>query len=364
MLNARYNGLSTSLLVALIGFGLAGCSDDDPVGPGTLPSGEFDPVATAQALDNLESKVGDNNDYLMALQLTGVAIAVEGGLSVATDYAAAGLTGWTEPTMVRSFVLSGSAAPIFPANLLGKTFTWDQDLGRYAVSEDTGAPANGVRFIVYAMNPLTHMPTIPLNAVGHLDMTDEGSPESTRIGIKAVSDGVTLIDYFIDASFTITAEEYSVVLDAVGFLSDGVTQVDFDLNQTASMDMQTQSLVMDVQYAVSVPSQGISVLMSLTGDFGMEGPLNATTNFAVSDGVNTAIFSLTITESENIEGSLRYNGQPVLNITGTFEEAVFTRADGGELTEEDLEALQEILNLAGDVFEFAAEILGGFEGGL
>jgi len=365
MLNARNNGLSTSLLVAFVAFGLVGCGDDDPLGPGTLPSGEFDPVATAQALDNLESKVDDDNDFLMALQLTGVAIQAEGGLSVATDYAGAGLTGWSEPTMVRSFVLSGgSAAPIFPANLLGKTFTWSEDLGRYAVSEETGAPANGVRFVVYAMNPLTNMPAQPLNAVGYLDMTDESSAESTRIGIEAVSDGVTLIDYYIDASFTLTAEEYSVVLDAVGFLSDGVTQVDFDLNQTASMDVQTQSLAMDVLYNVSVPSQDISVVMGLTGEFGMEGPTNATTSFTVSDGVNFAVFSLTITDGENIEGSLRYNGQPVLNISGTFDEAVFTRADGGELTEEDLQALQDILDLAGDVFEFAAEILGGFEGGL
>jgi len=364
MLNASSYKRPANLVAVLVAFGLVGCSDSDPLGPGQLPS-DFDPVATAAALESLQANVDDDNDFLRSLALTGSAIQAEGGLSVTVDYAASGLTGWADPTMVRSFVLSGSsAAPIFPANLLGKTFTWSEDLGRYALSEETGAPANGVRFIVYAINPITQTPAMPLNAVGHLDLKDEGSAESTRLRVEAVSDGTTLINYYIDASFTLGAEEYSVLLDAVGFLSDGVTQVEFDLSQTATANMVTQVLTMDVLYEVTVPAQGVSVVMALAGEFGEEGPTNATTSVNVTDGANTAVFTLNITNGEQIAGQLTYNGTPVMNISGTFDEAVFTSADGSELSEEELQALQELLDIAGDVFEFAAEILGGFDAGL
>jgi hypothetical protein len=365
MLNVRNNTRTTSLVFALVSLGLAGCSDSDPVGPGQLPQGEFDAQATAQALESLQANVDDDNDFLAALSLTGVAIQAEGGLSVATDYATAGVTGWADPSMVRSFVLSGgSAVPIFPANLLGKTFTWSEDLGRYALSEETGAPENGVRFIVYAENPITHTPAMPLNPVGYVDLTDESSAESTRLRIRAVSDGVTLIDYYIDAAFTMTSEEFAVQLHAVGFVSDGVKQLDFVLDQTAALDMATQALTMDVLYDLSIPAEDVGVMLALSGEFGEEGPVNAVATLTVTDGANTAVFSLNITDGEQVAGVLTYNGAPVVEISGTFDEAVFVRSDGEALTPDDIVALQEMMDIAGDVFEFATEILGSFEAGL
>ena len=53
--------------------------------------------------------------------------------------------------------INASVAGI-PSAVLGTTFVWDLDSGTYVASDLSGAPAQGVRFILYAINPVTGLP--------------------------------------------------------------------------------------------------------------------------------------------------------------------------------------------------------------
>src|SRR5437867_1883769 len=58
-------------------------------------------------------------------------------------------------------------ATLFPPGTLGKTFVWDTTANGYVASSDPGAPANGVRFVIYAVGgPLLVQPSLPLTPLG------------------------------------------------------------------------------------------------------------------------------------------------------------------------------------------------------
>src|ERR1051325_10391009 len=54
---------------------------------------------------------------------------------------------------------------------LGTTFVWDPATNSYIASSDSGAPANGERFILYALSQRTGLPSVPLTAIGYVDLT-------------------------------------------------------------------------------------------------------------------------------------------------------------------------------------------------
>src|SRR5438874_1300229 len=59
---------------------------------------------------------------------------------------------------------------IFPPGVIGKTFVWDATLGSYRPSNRRGAPPNGVRLVLYAIDPRTQLPSSPLTEIGYADL--------------------------------------------------------------------------------------------------------------------------------------------------------------------------------------------------
>ena len=153
------------LLTALIGVGLAGCSDDDgPTGPVT----PFDQDATAQAVAEMEDRLDGDSDVMMSLALVSPAIEAEGGML--PQLIPAGVTRPAQPFNAQLMIdPSFSMEPIFPSNFLGKTFEWDEGLGRYAMTDRVGAPTNGVRFILYAGAE-------PLHTIRYFTHVNENNP--------------------------------------------------------------------------------------------------------------------------------------------------------------------------------------------
>ena len=98
-----------------------------------------------------------------------------------------------------------------------------------SLSELTGAPANGVRFILYAINPVTGEPVDPLQEVGYADLLDQSTGSSNSVRVQLVSNNVTYFDYGVTGSST--ASSAQVVVD--GYVTDGTTRVNFDLNTSA-----------------------------------------------------------------------------------------------------------------------------------
>src|SRR5690242_17550049 len=64
-----------------------------------------------------------------------------------------------------------AGAPLIPDSLLGKTFTFNCTSQRYGVSGDSGAPATGVRLVLYHRAPDGSI-ACPATTVGRLDLFD------------------------------------------------------------------------------------------------------------------------------------------------------------------------------------------------
>jgi hypothetical protein len=85
----------------------------------------------------------------------------------------------------QSVLSLGVSSPmaLFPVDLVGKTFTFDPDSAKYLVDDTrTDAPTDGLRFVLYAVNPVTHMPLVPLQEVGNLDLHDVSTATSDASG--------------------------------------------------------------------------------------------------------------------------------------------------------------------------------------
>ena len=87
------------------------------------------------------------------------------------------------------------ALAVLPAEVLGKTFEYNSGTAQYEATARTGAPANGVRFILYAVNPVTQVPVEPLTEAGYADVLDESTATANSVRLQLVSGGVTYLDY-------------------------------------------------------------------------------------------------------------------------------------------------------------------------
>ncbi|MEN8145610.1 MAG: hypothetical protein ABFS14_11735 [Gemmatimonadota bacterium] len=340
--------------------GLAACGGD----PTGLGGTNFEPQQTAQATNTIETQLNGDDDVLASLALVGPALDSAGVASFVLPRNLANpreVIEGANAQVVQNFVLSGSGSvPIFPANLLGKTFEWSDEFLKYVLNEAlTGAPANGVRFLLYPIDPLTRQPVSPASGsdIGHLDLTDESSPSSTRLGLVAQTGGVTRVDYFIDVVVTATENDFAVVLAGAGFVSDGTDVVDFDMSQTVAFNLLAESVDLDLLYSVAVPAEDVSVALDM--NIAVTGPEQletATVVLSVSDGGDDVVLNATSGLDDSLNGTISYNGTVVVNVSGTGENPVFVMADGSELTGADIEALQDLVGLFDDLFDFAEAI--------
>lgn len=248
------------------------------------------------------------------------------------------------PSIANGFSASSAA---IPAEVAGKTFEYTG--GSYAPTDRTGAPANGVRFIIYAVNPVTFQPVEPLQELGYVELTDLSGSATQAARVVVVSGETTYLDYTVTA----TAAGSGGRVTVVGFVTDGTNQANVNLRSTL-----TQTVGLTLVYTLTVPQRDVSLdlTMTMTGldqqsgtieiDLGMSGP-----NGAIS---MSGEFSET-------GGTLNVgvNGRGFATITSTGAgEPVITGADGQPLSDEDAEALRNIFEITGEAFlSFDAMVL-------
>ena len=214
------------------------------------------------------------------------------------------------------------ALAVLPAEVLGKTFEYNSSTAQYEATERTGAPANGVRFILYAINPVTEVPVEPLAEAGYADVLDESTATANALRLQLVSGGTTYLSYGVTGSATATGG--TVVVD--GFATDGTTLVNFDLNNTFSdaangtlgvdyrLDVPARDLnlvyLIDVTQ-VSTPAAVVNVDASVSGphgDVSIEGSL-AAAGGQLTANVNGAAFAVvTLDENSQVAGITKPDG--------------------------------------------------------
>lgn len=330
------------LSVALV---LGGCGDDEAP---FNPQGTSDDMAALSAAFDAPvvqsfNALGDDMDNTFIIPLVRTSTQLIQGAG----------DGWKLAGKAKSIAhsvraLAGTpstvALALIPAEFLGQTYEYDVSSDSYVLSERTGAPANGVRFIVYAVNPITGDPVEPLQEVGYADILDEGTASAESLRLQLVSDGTTYLNYGVTASMGDT--EARATID--GFVTNGTTRVDFDLDNVAT-DVGGGTLTLD--YELDVPSRDVSLdyLIALTN--GLE---DADVDLALA-GPNGSVGITGDIDAGNGQLTALVNGSSfaVMDVADGDLTSV-TKPDGTELTTQEQGALIAIwaIVLKGfDIFE-------------
>lgn len=233
---------------------------------------------------------------------------------------------------------SASSAAI-PPEFVGKTFVWNN--GAYVVSAETGAPSNGVRFILYAIDPVTLLPAAPLNPTGYVDLVEMSSGATSSARVIVVSGTTTYVDYRVN----VTGTDISGRVTMLGFITDGVTEATFNLRSVLTVEDG-----LTVTYTLDVPERDLSVDLSwnATGTSPQTSTIGVTLDMRGQHG--WVRLTGTITAGGGIL-NVAVNGTPFATITATAgAEPVITGADGQPLAPDEFAALEMIFVFTGSAF--------------
>ncbi len=332
-------------VASLVAFALAGCSD------GTDQGDPYDPDTAQEAAQSVVDEL-EGNPALLSLSIMGDALPSFAAAPLAATLPVAPpapgeAKHWLDQ---RRQVMDdwvpyegeGMLEVVFPQDVLGKTFVYDSATAMYVVDDGaTGAPADGIRVILYAVDPILERVVFPLMAIGHLDLEDASTPSADALQITAVVQGTTVLDYLASAEVTTS----SITFSAVGELTDGSTVVTFNLSSTFS-----ETTGASVDWTVTAPNA--SVRLQVTAQ------LNAIAlTMTLTHGNNSLVLHVE-GDDTSFGGTIRHNGELIANITEDIEGGViFTDPDGNPLEGAELFALAVIFEAAGDVLDHFEDLL-------
>ena len=235
-----------------------------------------------------------------------------------------------------SYSVSSTA---IPAELSGRTFEYVG--GAYVATDRVGAPANGVRFIIYAVNPITFQPVEPLQEVGYVQLTDQSGSTNQSARVIVVSGEVTYLDYTVTATATSSGGRVTVA----GYVTDGTIRANINLRSTIS-----EAVGLTLLYTLDVPQRDISIdlTMTMTGLDQQSGTVNIDLGMTGPNGTVSMSGQFSETGGTIV---VRVNGEVFANVVSTGSgEPVITGAGGQPLTAEDEEAFRSIFEVTGAAF--------------
>jgi hypothetical protein len=150
---------------------------------------------------------------------------------------------------------------------------------------DSDPGVDGVRFILYAIDPITWLPIVG-QRVGYVDFIDESveAQGNTLRVIVAPTEGSPVVNYAVTCALVTGGVEVA----GAGFISDGTTRIDLDLFLRIT---QLGAVTMD--FTLDVPSENLEIRFQATADsfeaFDQGGTLSAT--FSITRN-NSVRFSL------------------------------------------------------------------------
>ena len=254
----------------------------------------------------------------------------------------------TRMSEAASELMASSAAPaviLIPEEYRGLTLTYHAEEG-YLVDEarDDG-PTLGVRFVLYAVNPITHEITEPLTEIGYADIIDASTETEAAIGLVVVSGEVTYLDYLITLSGTFVNPTFTIA----GFITDGENQADFTLTHAYAVNIA--GITINIDYEIDVNDFGMEVALGMVG--GGEQEPTVTVHISLLDGANTVLITGSIQDGA---GTLEVHALNVhfADITIAPGSVSVTNAEGEPLSNQEIQAIKELIEViegAQDIFE-------------
>lgn len=242
-----------------------------------------------------------------------------------------------------SFSASSTA---IPTDVAGKTFEYAD--GAYVPGTRPGAPDNGVRFLIYAVNPVTFEPVLPLQEVGYVELTDLSGTSTQAARVVVVSGETTYLDYTVSSASTLSGGQITVA----GFVTDGTIRANLNLRATV-----TQAAGLTLLYTVDVPQRDLSIdlSMTLTGLDTQSGTIGIDLSVSGPNGRVSMTGQLTETGGTLTVG---VNGNSFATITSSGTgDPVITGADGQALSADEAEALRKIFEVTGEAFASFDEMI-------
>jgi hypothetical protein len=240
---------------------------------------------------------------------------------------------------------SASSAAI-PSELAGKTFEYIG--GEYVPTDRTGAPSNGVRFILYAVDPVTFTPVEPLVETGYVQLTDLSGSTTQAARVVVVSGTTTYLDYTVSITATTTSGQVTVS----GFVTDGSVRANLLLRSTV-----TSAGGLTLLYRVTVPDRDVSINLTMTATGLDQQTATIEMNLSMSGPNGTVRLTGSFTETGGTL-TVTVNGDPYATITSTGAgEPTITGADGAPLTADDVEAVQGVFDMTGEAFTSFDEMI-------
>lgn len=234
--------------------------------------------------------------------------------------------------------VSGSAV-ILPPEVLGTTYEWDAETDTYVASDRTDGPTNGVRFVLYAINPATHQPAEPLNELGNVDLLDLSTASADIARLLVVVEGVTYYDYRL----TLAGGESDGSFDVLGFITDGTQRVNFDLRNQFTSSLSSEQLALD--YELEFPQLDLTLDYDIVFD---DDATSSDTDITASLRSPHGYIDLTGTESSSEAGStssylFEVNGDDFATVTcPTDANCTVVGADGNPLSAAEETALEDM----------------------
>ncbi len=373
-LGQRFATLALALCTTL----LVACGDSTGPGAGSLsdPAGLSADVQSFQT--PFEAPVLQSFD-LVALSSagtpTGRLVSFLSAMSPRGKVPAAGATLERKQSAVfRALRPSAAVRPSFavlPAEALGAVYEWDPATDQYVEGAAVG-PANGVRFVLYAVNPLTGLPNEPLAPVGYADFLDETTGATNALRVRVVGDdGVTYANYLV----TGTAGSTVASASASGFITNGVRRLDFSAQLSASGSQ------ISLDYALQLDQPAISAALEMVLSYSGESVV-LTHSFSITRGSETVVLEGTLTLTSSGETfnatanfTIEVNGGHFATISGasasgTAVSYTMTGPGGRALTEAERDAVERLFEAPGELdelitllFEPLQEIFGQYSTG-
>ncbi len=245
---------------------------------------------------------------------------------------------------------SPAAAPIISQTYRGVTFVYDPVSDDYAPDlTRTGAPATGVRFILYELDA-AGMPIVEQEN-GHADLVDEGdgSVEDVVLHLIVVQNESTVLDY----RTTLDENANRGALTVHGFLQGDGVRLDFHIEAVGTETEAQTTLV--VAFELRVDARDFSITGNVSGiEEGTEGE----GDIDLTVRHRTHSIRVDVTGSGGmIEGTFFLNGDIFATVSGPADNPTFLGQGGEPLTVGEGLVLHRIVDALEDVFDFLEDLL-------
>jgi len=353
--------------VALLSAALAGCGSDP------VADAPFNPSGTSADLEAMNTTFGSPTFASFSTFSLMFDAALGGSPIISHSLEAFRIRGQT-PQQVRAAAASAAqrisaimprptasgfsaneVAMAIPASVAGRTFVYNPSTAGYEVSDRPLLASNKVRFVLYAVDPVTWAPAEPLNETGYVELTDLSGGSTQAAKVEVVSGGTTYINYTVSATNGSTSGRVTVL----GFVTDGVTQANINLRTTI-----TYTAGLTLVYSLDLPQRDVSIDLSVNiDDVSQQDP--PITIHVVMVGPNGRVNMDGQFTSTSGTLNIRVNGDAFATITTDGTTTTITRTDGSALADDEYTALEGVFEMQNGAFaafdQMLAPIGGMFE---